>query len=230
MISMKQFRKKYSDIQADYEDIGELLTAIEYGNRKAAMLIYDTMMKKWKMGREPLLSARVNIQEIMLSLSALLRKYGSSMYNLSHAYMDIFNRIWSVNSYQRLTEICLVFAGDALEYIDTIRNERKESVVLQIKRYVDSHMTEPLTLAGMAEQYYMNAAYLSRAFKKEVGINFNDYLKKIRMNRAVSLLKTTDMKIYEIAKETGYENSNYFMKIFREVYGVTPGQYKENGL
>ena len=92
---------------------------------------------------------------------------------------------------------------------------------------MDEHFSDPLTLSDMAKQYYVNAAYLSRAFKKETGTNFNDYVRKLRMEKAIMLLRSTDMKIYEIAQLAGYDNVNYFMKKFQDDYGVTPGAFRE---
>ncbi len=149
------------------------------------------------------------------------------MYQLSNKYVDIFKRIWQITEIQELSEECYILLEDALEFICTIKDEGKESTIIQIRKYLDKHYEEPITLNNMAEKYYLNSAYLSRAFKREAGINFNDYLKKLRLQKAVVLLKTTEMKAYEIAEAVGYDNVNYFLKKFKEEYGVTPSQYSQ---
>ena len=63
-------------------------------------------------------------------------------------------------------------------------------------------------------------------FKREMGMNFSVFLKKFRISHAKRLLKTTDMKIYEVAQECGYSNSNYFTKVFKEVTGISPAEYR----
>lgn len=149
------------------------------------------------------------------------------MYLLNHEYTDIFNQIWRVSSCSELMDYCEVLLEAVTDYMDTARNAGKESVIGQIKKYIEIHYAESISLNDTAAKYYMNAAYLSRAFKKETGVNFNDYVKQIRMERAAEFLSGTDMKVYEIARRVGYENENYFMKKFRETFGMTPGQFKD---
>lgn len=100
-------------------------------------------------------------------------------------------------------------------------------MIVQIKNYIDYHYSESITLNEISKKYYINAAYFSRAFKKEIGVNFNDYLRKLRLDKAAAFLASTDLKVYEIAGKVGFDNPNYFMKKFQEQYGITPGKYRE---
>ena len=63
-------------------------------------------------------------------------------------------------------------------------------------------------------------------FKREVGINFSVFLKRFRISHAKRLLKGTDMKVREVAAACGYSNSNYFIKVFREVTGTVPTDFR----
>lgn len=189
--------------------------------------MYQTLASDWAEEKNRLIRARMNIQEILVSLSALLQRYERSMYLLNHEYTDIFNQIWRAGNCSELMDYCEVLLEAVTDYMDTARNAGKESVIGQIKKYLEIHYAESISLNDTAAKYYMNAAYLSRAFKKETGVNFNDYVKQIRMERAAEFLTGTDMKVYEIARRVGYENESYFMKKFRETLGMTPGQFKD---
>ena len=68
---------------------------------------------------------------------------------------------------------------------------------------------------------------LSRIFKQVMGEGYTEYVKKQKLNRAIALMKD-DYSIKEIAEKLGYSSSQYFIKIFKEVYGITPYQYKKN--
>ncbi len=228
LVTISQFEKAYSGVCVDYDEINNLITAVEYGNRQMTGKIFGALAEKWKRRNDDsLIAIRMNIQEIIVLLSKIMIKYGSSMYELNREYADIFGQIWMITSKEKLMELSMLLTEAVTDYIDTVRNEGKEPVTLQIKRYVDEHFSDPLTLSDMAKQYYVNAAYLSRAFKKETGTNFNDYVRKLRMEKAIMLLRSTDMKIYEIAQLAGYDNVNYFMKKFQDDYGVTPGAFRE---
>ena len=74
----------------------------------------------------------------------------------------------------------------------------------------------------------MNYSLFSYAFKQYTGQNFVNYLKDIRIAKAQELLRTSDLKIIEISRAVGYENEKNFMKIFKSLCGVTPGEYRRN--
>lgn len=88
--------------------------------------------------------------------------------------------------------------------------------------YIESHFKDDLLLSDVSRQACVNSAYLSRQFKKEVGMTFSEYLTEVRMKRAKTLLETTDLRISEIACEVGVGNVSYFSTLFRKQYHCSP--------
>ena len=84
-----------------------------------------------------------------------------------------------------------------------------------------------LSLKRLAFQLGFSPSYLSVLIKKELGLPFQDYLIQERMKKAKLLLLTTDLKIYEIAEQVGFEDMNYFSQRFKQVVGLTPRQFKK---
>ena len=84
-----------------------------------------------------------------------------------------------------------------------------------------------LSLKNLALQLGFSPSYLSVLIKKELGLPFQDYLIQERMKKAKLLLLTTDLKIYEIAEQVGFEDMNYFSQRFKQVVGLTPRQFKK---
>ncbi|NMA66021.1 MAG: helix-turn-helix domain-containing protein [Clostridiaceae bacterium] len=126
------------------------------------------------------------------------------------------------------------------QYMDWINNLQKEvineltenssqkSIIVKAKRFIQSHFIEDISLNTVADHLSLSPGYLSILFKKETGQNFIDYLIELRMEKAKELLRTTELKIYEISKKVGYENIYYFSRIFSKVVGVSPKQYQNN--
>ena len=106
----------------------------------------------------------------------------------------------------------LVDQGDSTELEEAIHS-----------RLADSQ----LTLKDLALQLGFSPSYLSVLIKKTLGLPFQEYLIQERMKKAKLLLLTTDLKIYEIADQVGFEDMNYFSQRFKQVVGVTPRQYKK---
>ena len=100
------------------------------------------------------------------------------------------------------------------------RSELEEAIH---ERLADSE----LSLKSLASQLGFSPSYLSVLIKKELGLPFQDYLIQERMKKAKLLLLTTDLKIYEIADQVGFEDMNYFSQRFKQVVGLTPRQFKK---
>ena len=71
----------------------------------------------------------------------------------------------------------------------------------------------------------MNYTWFSEKVKKQTGMNFNEYLKKIRMEHAKSLLEKGIYKVYEVASKCGFKDTKHFMKVFRQVNGMSAGEW-----
>lgn len=98
----------------------------------------------------------------------------------------------------------------------------------QVKSYVEENYSEEITLKKMADMVYMNSFYFSGFFKKHTKINFKEYLTKVRMEKAEYLLKTTNLKAYEVAEKVGFGNSQHFSNMFKACYGMSPMEYRKN--
>lgn len=117
--------------------------------------------------------------------------------------------------------------------IETIlaSKDKKEDIrnytILRAINYIKEHYRENISLDQMAEYLEMTPEYLSTLFNREMGINFTTFLKEFRISHAKRLLKGSSLKVYEIAAEVGYNDSKYFNRVFKEVTGVSPGDYRQ---
>lgn len=112
---------------------------------------------------------------------------------------------------------------------ETERVKQGNRVVNEALKYVDSNIFDPeLTLKMVASKVFSNESYLSRAFKKEIGVTFVEYISKKRIEESVRLLNTTDMKVYEIAEKIGFRDSHYFSLCFKKHIGITIKEYKKD--
>ena len=112
--------------------------------------------------------------------------------------------------------------------IDEFENEASSSnrVIYQVKQYIDLHYHEDLKLSNLAEQVYLSSNYLSNIFTKHTGCSLNKYIKEVRLTKAQEFLLTTNMKIADVGRRVGYDNTSYFIKKFQEKYGMTPEKYR----
>ncbi len=118
-------------------------------------------------------------------------------------------------------------AGAVNKAFDEIRDrETGKGVADVLIDYIRQHYTEPISRAELADLVHFSPEYVGKVFKKEVGLNINDYIHTLRTDRAKQLLRTTNRKITEIALDLGYENMPYFSATFKRYAGVSPAEYK----
>ena len=98
----------------------------------------------------------------------------------------------------------------------------------QVIEILKDRYLEDISLETIAEDLHYNPNYLSRVFKREMGMNFSNYLIHYRIEVAKEMLSDTDKTIKEIAEELQYSNSQNFIRTFRKITGVTPGAYRKD--
>lgn len=185
-----------------------LLGAIHYGNKNAvvnsSILLAGEIFRTF---RECGLIEEASEEEQVQFLESIRRK--STFQGLLSLFEDHYSGM--------LLKIRLLY-------------RRRESVeIVKAKQYIQEHYKENLTLEELAEYIGMNASYMSVFFKKETGENFKTYLTKVRMQNAVKLLNSTNMRSYELAGAVGYRDTKQFREKFREIYGMSPQQYRKRG-
>lgn len=99
--------------------------------------------------------------------------------------------------------------------------------VYQVKKHIDSHFDQDLTLSGLAELVSVSAGHLSRQFRKKVGKGLRDYLLQVRLTHARRLLEGSSLSIAQIAENTGFSSLNHFDKMFKKDHGMTPSAYMQ---
>lgn len=96
-----------------------------------------------------------------------------------------------------------------------------------VKKYVEEHYGENLSLEVLASYVHLHPAYLSKVFKENENQNLSGYITNVRMEKAAQLLQEPERKVHDVMEKVGYQKSQYFSKLFREKYGVTPVEYKK---
>ncbi len=102
-----------------------------------------------------------------------------------------------------------------------------KSEVGKILAYIGEKYRDSITLEDAAKMVFMNKNYFSEVFKKEAGIGFNEYLNKVRIQKAKKLLEIPHLKINEAGDMVGYSDAAYFIKVFKKYYGMTPNEYRQ---
>ncbi len=108
-----------------------------------------------------------------------------------------------------------------------VRQENAEPpVIVKAKEYIREHQTENLRLGQVARAVNTSTFYFCKMFKKVTGINFTDYLSRIRIEKSKNLLLNPNLRVSEIAYEVGFQSLTHFNRVFKRILGQSPTEYR----
>ncbi len=110
----------------------------------------------------------------------------------------------------------------------SIEGNEKEDIVDVITKYIGSHISESMSVEGLANMVYVSPDHLTRSFKKRFNLTVSDYIMQQRMLMAGELLEKTNMSVTMVSAEVGYGNYSYFIKLFKKFFGKTPREYQQD--
>lgn len=159
-------------------------------------------------------------------LDEVFRVHGEASVEVLKLYRTVGNlyNYRHFHDYYRALEHLLLSVND---YIIGVRSAHTEHADMEEARsYIEANYARPLNMAMVSNYVSLNYSYFSEAFKAYTGESFVLYLKKVRIRHAKELLADSRVKLGEVSEAVGFENSKQFARVFKELEGISPGEYR----
>jgi len=122
--------------------------------------------------------------------------------------------------------------GDMIiHYASFMASQQKYRVhskqVVKCIDYISQHLHDKISMEELAQHVQLNETYLSKLFKKEMGISVSEFIRDKKIEEACALLRYSDKSSIEIATDLGFSSHSYFISIFKKVTGMTPKEYRD---
>lgn len=158
-----------------------------------------------------------------LANSTAVRRELDSQKIMGTSYVSLSDFIHNLNNLQRSEYIRMFY-----ENVCRCQEPVSESVfdLSEIKAYVDEHFCEDLYLELLADRFRTTPKYMSRLLKQALGVPFKQYISNLRVAKAMDMLINTDEKVEEIALACGFTNRYSFIRVFKQLQGLTPSEYR----
>lgn len=127
-----------------------------------------------------------------------------------------------------LKKMILSMANEYCGFMRSCQTGAYSPNVQKAMDYIMMHLGEPMTLVKIAEEIHVNSSYLSRKFKEEADLTVTEFITGKRIEEAKLYLKKRNNSVTDLALMLGFNNLNYFSKVFKKHTGNTPTQYAEN--
>ena len=111
-------------------------------------------------------------------------------------------------------------------YASAITNGAEPADILKARNFIHQHFTDQLSLSSVAKAAGISPGHLSEKFRQITGINFVDYVGRIRVERACARLANGDRRISEIAFDVGFQSLSQFNRVFKKIRGKSPTEYR----
>lgn len=146
---------------------------------------------------------------------------------LREAYFS--TRVVGTREHESIVKLLSIFA----QHLSLLSNQlvvqqinAEPPMIARAKEYIQQHQTEDLSLGQVAKAVNASTFYFCKMFKKVTGINFTDYVSRIRIERAKNLLLNRNLRVSEIAFEVGFQSLTHFNRVFKKILGQSPTEYR----
>ncbi|AEI40551.1 helix-turn-helix domain-containing protein [Paenibacillus mucilaginosus] len=220
-----QIKAETSSFAYPYDLEQQLLTCLKLANMDKISTLLDDFAQAL---RAEIVSHEHVRQSFIQLIAASLR----ALYEIDpnstrvHDY-NLYERLNELNTSDKIVgwlkaEVYPPMVG----HINTRTASRNHSTIQKALDYMHEHYDTDLSMPQLASMISIPVSQFSHLFKVEVGMFFSEYLIALRMEKARELLETTDFKISDIAEKLRYNNSQNFIRVFKKMNGMTPGEYR----
>lgn len=230
LVFYKEGQSRENNGSQNYSDLCKNLYArVAAGDVTAATSFFDTLFSS-------LCQANQNdLQDgkIKNSLMEVLFNVKSATLTVNPQYCNAdFDNLFGIMATESNLDKLHVFSkqlvhGCTLE-VQNCKVQKENPVTKKAAEYILSHLSQNISLEEAAEFSGVSSFYLSKLFKEEKGVSFSTYLNDRRLEKARELLGKTDLSIKEITAECGYNDQNYFSRIFKNQFGVSPTEFRDS--
>ncbi|UZQ86242.1 helix-turn-helix domain-containing protein [Thermoclostridium stercorarium] len=199
----------------------ELTSALQLMNYQSARKVVDKLFNYIKSRDISLPEARVIVSSCIYHI---LRMAYEKNIKIDFVLPE------EINGELSLSELKNLILGLISETINLMLENRKtnsKSYLYRVKAYIDQNYSQDLKVSSLAKMEFIEAGYLGETFAKQFGCSINEYINKVRINKAMELIRTTDMKLNDIAYAVGYKSYNNFFSNFKKIANIKPTQFYE---
>ncbi len=216
-------------IEARYKTQSKLMEAMARGDKTKATNIIQSMSGLLEFSdripESPIRSSK-NMAFVMNTLSRIAAERGGVhpiyLHTISERFAILIERTINIPNLEKLI---LLMTNEYCDLVNTFATGHYSPIVKKTIDYILLNLGEPLTQKQIAKEIHVNPSYLSRKFKEETGRNITEFINKKRVEEAKLYLKRGSIAVTDIAFLVGFNDLNYFSKVFKKLTLLTPTQY-----
>lgn len=203
----------------------QILAKIQNGDSNGVKTFLELYTSELISSNMPLDKIKNSFFELIVTAKNITKTLVKDFY--TESFDNAFSVLSSENDINTLKDFSQKMFLECTSAITNSKTQDNHPYIKKVCDYVDAHLTEDISLEQMADYINVSSFYLSKLFKEEKGVTFINFISDKRLEKARQLLEETDYSIKEITAQVGYNDQNYFSRIFKSKYGLSPKEYRK---
>ncbi|MFD0693079.1 response regulator [Paenibacillus sp. GCM10027628] len=209
---------------ANAPSLETLITTMKNGHRPDVEKQIEALFQKLSECRPEFTELRQLLIDLYSLLKALALEKNKHSGRMEQWNKELHEAIETLQPLVRIRQLFLEMVSEVMGSVGERATFRRE-IQLAIE-YMHDHYAEDVTVVQLADLLNLSTNYLSNIFKNETGMRIVEYMNRCRIQKAKQLLRNSTLKVYEVAERTGFQETSYFCKVFKEVEGMTVKEFR----
>lgn len=203
----------------------ELYANLQAGNHEFCISFLNRMLEQYDRKEASIQQLKQLAAGIIARVVKILAPYGvDAESSMQQRHMALMKECYTLDQFKQFYEHLFLTSATI---ILSIKNEQDPTISF-ILDYVENRYAEDLSLELLADKLNLSVAYLSVYIKEKTGTNFSEHLNAIRIRKAKELLTEHNLSVQEIGLQIGYQNVTSFIRMFKKITGIPPGEYRKS--
>ncbi|MBD2844035.1 AraC family transcriptional regulator [Paenibacillus sp. IB182496] len=215
------------DLFVDNKQIEKLLQRIQERNFKEAARAFDHITQSMIGQMEHIDYIRYIHFQICSQIISVLMEFRVDLKSSSLSKERIFQSIQRSETIEELDGFVKTLMEESTVLLDNANTQHHSDLIEQTKAFIRAHYCKDISLEDISRVVFLSPRYLGTIFKAQTGATIFEYVTQLRMQRAMELLVSTDMKIQDISNSTGYNTVQSFIRFFKKHFHMTPNDFRK---
>ncbi len=229
------YEKNYSEIYRRYDQEKQFLSMIRNGDTKNIMSAFEKLSSPQALSEFSKESLNYYASGYGLAILKALSRKAAEESGLSVITIDeITQKYTQLSSASKNADLQTRYQIEMIVELTKAVHNHKLSLdkysppIQRVLEYMNLHLGDHISNEDLSANANMSISHLAKVFKKETGVTMTEYIALFRCKKAAGLLKKTNLPIQEISSYVGYSDNNYFVKVFKKNYDMTPTEFRKN--
>ncbi|RNB89590.1 AraC family transcriptional regulator [Brevibacillus fluminis] len=205
----------------------DLLARVHIGDVEGAIAVLPTLLEKVAQANQYHVSRfQSEVVDLVMMVSRLVLEAGFNAETILTENAHFIQELYRTIRYDKFVQKVCTYVRQLTEQVALTQMLEVSPLIRQAIRFIKEQLNERIMLEEVAQYCCLSKYHLSHLFKREVGLSVVDFINKLRLEKAKYYLETTDWTMQQIASQVGFQDANYFSRMFKKVHQLSPSEYR----